>query len=72
MVAEWAGLGRSNDPEGCMTPWQRNEPTLTEMLQEPIIRAMMLRDAVEQEDLLQLFARLRANFTAAALPRRAH
>jgi hypothetical protein len=55
-----------------MTPWHQDEPTLAEMFQEPIIRQVMSRDAVEQDDLVRLLDRLRTSYRAAALARRAH
>ncbi len=58
--------------EGRMTPWQQVEPSLTELFQEPIIRAIMSRDAVRQDELLRLLERLRANYAAGSLGRRAH
>jgi hypothetical protein len=48
-----------------MQCWSR-EPNLNEMMQDPIVKAVMLRDAVQEGDLRRLLARTRAAYAADA------
>ncbi len=53
-----SGLGRLRRKETIMMS-PRDEPTLHEMLNDPIIQAMMHRDAVQERDLLMLIETIR-------------
>jgi hypothetical protein len=44
-----------------MQCWCR-EPNLNEMIQDPIVRAVMRRDAVQESELRRLIARARAAY----------
>ncbi len=48
------------------------EPSLNELMQEPIVRAVMARDAVEESELRDLIGRLRLLFGTAAEPAQTH
>jgi hypothetical protein len=52
-----------------MTPWNRIEPSLNEIMREPIIQAVMARDAVRETDVLELMAGVEAAYRDAT-PRR--
>jgi hypothetical protein len=41
----------------------RREPSLNEMMQDPIVRAIMARDAVKEVDLRRLMARVGATYS---------
>jgi hypothetical protein len=45
-----------------MAPWARIEPSLNELMREPIIRAVMARDAVAETDLRRLLDEKRATY----------
>jgi hypothetical protein len=42
------------------------EPSLNEMMQEPIIRAVMARDSVKETELRSLLERVRTTYTSEA------
>ena len=52
-----------------MAPWARIEPSLSELMQEPIIRAVMARDAVQESDLRRLLDRVRRDFRPEGMQR---
>ena len=43
-----------------MAMWAAIEPSLNELMQEPIIQAVMARDAVKETELRRLMGRVRA------------
>ncbi len=55
-----------------MTHCHCSEPSLTEMMREPIIRAVMDRDAVAESDLRRLLDRVRISYQASNIQRRTH
>ncbi len=55
-----------------MTHCHCSEPTLTELMREPIVRAVMDRDAVAESDLRRLFDRVRASYNAPNIKRLSH
>jgi hypothetical protein len=44
----------------------RREPSLNEMMQDPIVKAIMARDAVKEADLRRLMARIGATYSFGA------
>jgi hypothetical protein len=58
--------------EGFMMLCNCREPSLNELMQEPIVRAVMARDAVEESELRDLIGRLRLLFGTAAEPAQTH
>ena len=54
-----------------MASWAHIEPSLNELMQEPIIRAVMARDAVKESDLRCLMERVRREYRPQA-SQRAH
>jgi hypothetical protein len=67
-----AEIGSARSMEGQMAPWSEIEPSLNELMQEPIIRAVMARDAVEEAELRLLFARVQNAYRNAERRRCAH
>ncbi len=55
-----------------MMQCQCKEPSLNELMQEPIIRAIMASDAVREPDLRQLLAQVRDSYDAASIRYRQH
>jgi hypothetical protein len=45
------------------------EPSLNEMMQDPIVKAIMVRDAVKEVELRRLMARIGAVYSVEAEPR---
>ena len=48
------------------------EPSLSELLREPIVRAVMACDLVEEAELRRLIDRARAEYVRAPAPSRRH
>ncbi len=55
-----------------MTHCHCNEPSLNDLMREPIVRAVMDRDAVAESDLRRLLERVGASYHAANIQRRTH
>ena len=55
-----------------MTPWACREPSLNEIMQEPIIRAVMARDAVGEADVRRLLDGVRATYQTRSNAFRTH
>jgi hypothetical protein len=52
--------------------WAAIEPSLNEIMQEPIIRAVMARDAVEETDLRRLLAQVQTDYETPVMGFRPH
>jgi hypothetical protein len=61
-----AGQGIGSGVEGQIMQCGCREPSLNEMMQDPIIKAVMQRDAVQEAELRRLMDRMRATYHGGA------